>query len=76
MNVIQVYVKLLNEGTEVFRPTSALEVEKGWFRMLATPDYDPENEQWEFLPGQIVCVEQRRGLSGEFPLAVEAHEVS
>jgi len=42
-----VYVRLLNEGTAVFRPTEALELGGGLFKLVATSDYDPEDEQWE-----------------------------
>jgi hypothetical protein len=53
-----VYVQLLDEGTVVFRPTQGERVSEGVYRLLPTPDYDPEDENWEFLPGQIVRCEQ------------------
>lgn len=49
-----VYVQLLDEGTTVFRPTRAEPLEGDRFRLLATPDYSPEHETWEFLPGTVV----------------------
>jgi hypothetical protein len=71
LHKVQVYVRLLNEGTEVFRPTQAVEIGKGLFELMATPHYDSEDEAWEFLPGAIVRIEMRHGASGSFPLAVE-----
>jgi len=56
-NTELVYVPLLGEGTIVFRPTQAIHLEGDKYELLATKDYDPEDEKWEFLPGSIVhCV--------------------
>jgi hypothetical protein len=65
-----VYVRLLDEGTEVCRPTQALDIGNGMFKVLPTPEYDPEHEQWEFPPGSIVRCEKRKDSSGEYFLAV------
>ena len=46
----EVFVRLLNEGTSVFRPTSAVDCGDGRFRLLTPDDYDPVDEQWEFPP--------------------------
>ena len=70
-NKARVYVRLLNEGTEVFRPTFAAELGEGLFKLIATPDYDPENEEWEILPNATVRIKTHHGPSGAFPLAVE-----
>ena len=55
----KVYVQLLDEGTVVWRPTTATRV--GYDRLLlhAPQDYDPEYEMWEFLPGETVICESR-----------------
>jgi hypothetical protein len=42
---VEVYVRLLNEGTEVMRPTQATDLNNGGFRLAATPDYDPTDEE-------------------------------
>jgi len=70
-NTIDVYVRLLNEGTEAFRPTRALDLGGGLFRLMAAPDYDPEDEEWEFLPDKTIRIEIHQGRSGDFPLAVK-----
>jgi hypothetical protein len=54
-----VYVRLLAEGTEICRPTRALDEGAGLFRLLPPPDYDPEDEKWEFPPNSLVRVERR-----------------
>ena len=70
---VKISVRLLDEGTSVFRPTLALDLRDGLFRILPTSDYDPENETWEFVPGSIVRAEMRASGSGEFLIAVAAN---
>jgi len=65
-----VYVRLLDEGTSTSRPTQAEQVGTDSFRLLATPNYDPENEHWEFLPGSIVRCETRERDGERYLLAV------
>jgi hypothetical protein len=50
----EIYIPLLNEGTNVFRPTRGLPLGAMRFQVLPTPDYSPELETWEFSPGSIV----------------------
>ncbi|NBX67030.1 MAG: hypothetical protein EBQ96_08555 [Proteobacteria bacterium] len=54
---IQIYVTLLDEGTPTIRPTKAIVLEKNLYQLLPTPNYDPEDETWEFLPNSIVIGE-------------------
>jgi hypothetical protein len=67
---VDIFVRLLDEGTEVFRPTRALNLGNGLFRLEATSDYDPETETWEFLPGSEVRGEIRSSESGRHLIAV------
>lgn len=62
--IFQVHVRLLDEGTEVTRPTLAVELGDGRYRLLPTQDYDPRDEVWEFPPESIVLAE-RRQVEGE-----------
>jgi hypothetical protein len=58
-NIDTVYVRLLDEGTVELpaRPTKGERMGSMVYRLLPTPDYDPEDEHWEFLPGTLVhCV--------------------
>lgn len=50
----KIYIQLLNEGTISYRPTISEEISENVFRVMPTEDYDPEDETWEFLPGDIV----------------------
>jgi hypothetical protein len=68
---IELHVRLLNEGTDAFRPTRALKLGGGLFKLVAPPDYDSVGEAWEFLPGATVRVGFHHGLSGDFPVAVK-----
>ena len=49
-----IYIRLLDEGTDVLRPAEAEELGNGLFKLRPTPDYDPDDEKWEFIPGSIV----------------------
>jgi hypothetical protein len=59
-----VYVQLLDEGVDVWRPVEAEPLGGDRYRLLATPDYDPEFERWAFLPGSIVRCKPRRLTEG------------
>jgi hypothetical protein len=63
-NTDVVYVRLLDEGTEVWRPTKGIRISDQVYMLLATADYDPETESWKFPPGSIVRCEweERSGL--------------
>jgi hypothetical protein len=61
-STVEIYIPLLNEGTEVLRPTTGQLVEPGVVQVSATIDYDPNIEEWEFPPGSKVrCVTETRG---------------
>jgi hypothetical protein len=56
-----IYVALLDEGIDVWRPVEAERLPPDRYRILG-PDYDPEVERWEFEPGAVVtCRKERRG---------------
>jgi hypothetical protein len=59
---VEIFIPLLNEGTDVLRPTQGLMLAPNVIQVLATPDYDPTSEEWEFPPGSKVrCVPEIRG---------------
>ena len=67
-----IYVHLLDEGTTVVRPTQGAPLGGDVYRILPTPDYEPDDEHWQFPPGSIVrCVRETR--DGDEVLV--AHEV-
>jgi hypothetical protein len=69
-NTVEIYVRLLDEGTECSRPTQALDLGNGLFKVLPTPNYDPADEVWEFPPDSIVRSKIHRSEGKEFLLAV------
>jgi hypothetical protein len=61
-DTVEIYIPLLNEGTDVLRPTRGLLLGQDVVRVLATTDYDPAIEEWEFPPGsRVQCVSEFRG---------------
>ncbi len=56
-----IYIKLLDEGTEVYRPVKALKIEEGIFKIL---ENQPEDELWEFKAGELVVCDYKK-LEGE-----------
>lgn len=54
MNKSVIYIPLIDEGTEVWRPTMGEEITDMTFLVLPTPTYDPENEHWAYPPGTLV----------------------
>ena len=69
--IAKIYVALLDEGTDVWRPTEATALGQGLYKLLPTPNYDPEDEIWEFLPGSIVRVKPKMFRDGEELVAIE-----
>ncbi len=68
---VEIHIRLLHEGTECSRPTQALDLGDGLFKILPTPNYDPNDEVWEFPPESIVRSVVRLSEGTEFLLAVK-----
>ena len=66
---VTIYVALLNEGTDCWRPVTAERVSEGLFQIV---DSQPEDEQWEFPPGQIVRCRERTFSDGRGLVAFES----
>jgi len=69
--MVEIHIRLLHEGTECSRPTQALDLGDGLFKILPTPNYDPSDEVWEFPPESIVRSVVRLSEGTEFLLAVK-----
>ena len=63
-----VYVRLLGEGTVVWRPVRAERHGAGY--LIVGPPHDQHDEEWEFEIGQLVRCEPRRLTDGEVLVAV------
>lgn len=64
-----IHIRLLNEGTLVFRPTLGEMIEKDVYKVLPTENYDQEDERWEFPPGKIVLVKKEKREDREILVA-------
>lgn len=71
-DTVDVWIPLLNEGTVVSRPTKAEVAGCGLYRVLATPDYDPRDEEWAYRPGSIVRCVMTTSAGGEAHLLAVA----
>lgn len=60
--LVDIYIPLLDEGTDVLRPTKGVALAPDTVRVLATPDYNPAIEKWRFPPNaKVRCCSESRG---------------
>ena len=68
--MITIYVYLLDEGTDVWRPVDAIHIKDDIYQI--NPERAiPETETWQFLPGDIVRCEEKQLLKGKHLVAIE-----
>jgi hypothetical protein len=60
-----VYVYLLNEGVDCWRPVPAVKVNDSIYILQGFDIYDPDDEEWEFPPGTRVLVEEKEFFDGK-----------
>jgi hypothetical protein len=65
-----IYVRLLEEAVTCIRPTQAEHLPDGSYLVLPTPDYDPADEVWEFVPGSKVHCQLFDDPHGAYLLAI------
>lgn len=65
-----IFVRLLDEGTEVSRPVKAWPLEGNRYR-LDEGQSVPSDEIWEFAPGAIVVGELRQDDRGDYVVAYD-----
>lgn len=64
-----IYVKLLDEGTDVWRPVRAERAGAETYQII---DQEvPEDEVWEFAPGSLVIVTEKVDERGKHLVAAE-----
>lgn len=61
----EIFVRLLDESIDVWRPVRAEETDAGVFKILEQP-YERDVEKWEFEPNDVVICESIEGDSGAF----------
>jgi hypothetical protein len=64
MQTKTIYVPLLNEGTDVWRPVTAEPIGRAIYRIVSESP-DPDNEEWVYVTGQEVAVEEHVFPGGE-----------
>lgn len=67
---VEIYVRLLHEGSPCSRPARAVVLGDGLFELLPAEKYDPRDEDWEFLPGATVRGQEIRDADRSYLLAV------
>ena len=60
-----VYVRLLDESVDVWRPVPATAASDGTFLLAEPRDYDPESEIWEFAPHTRVECRTKKFAGGQ-----------
>src|ERR1700743_467953 len=71
----EIYVKLLDEGTEVYRAVPATQLESSVYLIDPRAPYNTDDETWEFSPGSRVVV-IKRVLNGETKLVASHLKLS
>lgn len=61
-NATEIYVYLLDEGTDAWRPVQAVHVGGDVYRIVST-NTDPE--KWEFSFNKLVHCKERKSIEGE-----------
>jgi hypothetical protein len=65
--VLVIYIPLLNEGTDCWRPIEAEQIGIDTYRIVA---FKPEDEEWPFASGHVVRCKSHRFLDGSEGLVV------
>jgi hypothetical protein len=65
---VTIYVELLGEGVPCWRPVKAKQVAAEAYLI---DDLEPENEAWQFQPGDVVLCRRRAFSEGEGLVAYE-----
>jgi hypothetical protein len=61
---VQIFVKLLDEGVDVWRPVQAERQVDDAYKIVDQP-YNREIEEWEFGPGEVVVCEMINSSDGQ-----------
>ena len=62
-NLVQIYIALLDEGVDVWRPVQAEHLSGNVYRILSQ-SYDRTIESWQFEPGDVVLCEMVESSEG------------
>lgn len=70
MKTETIYIELMDEGVEVWRPVKAERRQDGLFRILSGPP--DETEAWKFPQGSVVRCEEKTFSGGKTGLVARA----
>jgi len=62
-----IFIELLNEGANVWRPMEAKKIKENIYEIKFPPSHDPEDEELKYKVGETVICE-RQNRNGEFVL--------
>ena len=71
----KIFIALLDEGVDVWRPAPAWRVDGSTYIVLRPDGYDPDEERWEYPPGSTVHCEVRTVSDGTILAAVRRVEL-
>ena len=63
--IVKICIPLLEEGTDTWKETDAIDNGNGTYWVIQPDDYDPEDEIWEFPPGTTVRCEIKESYDGK-----------
>ncbi|MCA1934620.1 MAG: hypothetical protein LDL37_04150 [Asticcacaulis sp.] len=68
MQIADLYVELMDEGTTVYRPAKAYRLNEHLL-VLSNEYHDPTTENWSVLPGTLITLRQKRTTDGMIAVA-------
>jgi len=67
-----IYIRLLEEGSWAYRPVTACRINENIYKVEGHEIHFTDDEVWEFTPGTIVVVEEKKLRGGIVLVAVRA----
>jgi hypothetical protein len=67
---LEIFVRLVDEGVDVWRPVRAVRIHDDIYRIVEQP-YDRELETWQFAPGEDVVGEMIEASKGRILAATK-----
>ncbi len=71
----EIYVPLMNEGTQVWRPTMGEKLGHLIYRVMPINGYIPADEEWKFLPGTVVVCKESMRWGKKALIAVDYYDI-
>ena len=72
-NIVTIYVYLLDEGIDVWRPVDGIHIKNNIYQ-IKPESIIPKTETWQFLPSDIVLCEEKILSKGKQIVAVKKIE--